>query len=180
MKKHWKLIARGGLIALIAAFLLYSTAGARTVVNSWGAIGASNPDSQGIRTLQVQVTNGTGTAVPLDAYMALTVNPQQQVSFDSTSTPLTGSATYTTATPVSLVGWARITGTVFADQAGTLNIDQSSDGGGHWDYTTTIAITASTGAAFSVEVVSPLARLRYVNGSSAQTAFRLYSWMRRI
>src|SRR6202035_3831582 len=72
-------------------------------------------------------------------------------------------------------------GTLFSDHDGTLYIDQ----GGQvitqtqyaltvdWDYTITIAYTGGTGITINEPVNSPYIRLRYLNGSSAQTAFRL-------
>lgn len=107
------------------------------------------------------------------------INCNQQVLIDGTTTPLGAAATYETATSFVCGGNARITGTVFADQAGTLYVDQSSDGT-NFDTTTSVSVTASTGAPFSVEVVAPYGRLRYVNGATAQTVFRLYAFARGI
>lgn len=67
-----------------------------------------------------------------------------------------------------------ITGAVFADQAGTLFVEQSGDGT-NWDISKTYAVTASTGAPFSEPLYLPWVRLRYLNGASAQTTFRLFS-----
>jgi hypothetical protein len=96
----------------------------------------------------------------------------------STTTPLTGSSTFT-GSQFSTNGFGRITGTVFADQSGTVDVDQSSDGA-NYDYTSSFSVSASTGLAFSVEVIAPNARIRYVNGGSNQGTFRLYSFTRRI
>lgn len=65
-----------------------------------------------------------------------------------------------------------VAGTVFSDQAGTLNVEQSPDGT-HWDFDETVTVTASTGASFSKTLVAPYWRLRYVNGSAAQGTFRI-------
>lgn len=65
-----------------------------------------------------------------------------------------------------------ITGTVFANQAGTLNVEQSFDGT-NWDTNSSTAVSASTGTSFNVTVVAPWYRLRYVNGATPQTTFRL-------
>ena len=96
----------------------------------------------------------------------------------STTAILDASATYT-GTLFPTGGNARITGSVFADVAGTLYIDQSSDGT-NYDITTTVSVSAGVGTSFSVEVFSPNARIRYVNGATIQTVFRLYSFLRRI
>jgi hypothetical protein len=102
------------------------------------------------------------------------------VQVDATTTPLTASQTYTTPTPIHCGGNARITGTVYSDKAGTLYIDFSPDGT-NWDYSTTaVSVSAGTGTGFSEEVVAPFARLRYVNGGTAQTTFRLYAYTRGI
>jgi hypothetical protein len=96
----------------------------------------------------------------------------------STTTPLGANGTYTSGS-LTVSGYGRIVGTVFADQAGTLYIEQSSDGT-NWDASTGVSVSAGTPASFSVEVVAPTARVRYVNGATAQTAFRLYVRARRV
>lgn len=100
----------------------------------------------------------------------------------STTTPLAGGAQWPDASVISnylleAQEADRVTGSVFADQTGTLFIEQSPDGGQHWDVSQSIAVTASTGQAFSVEIVLPWVRVRYVNGATPQTAFRLYAKM---
>lgn len=101
--------------------------------------------------------------------------------YTQTTTPLTGSATWTSQPRMSLRK-PSITGTVFADQAGTVYVDQSFDanaenpataGTANWDTSTSTAVTASTGTSFNVTVVAPYWRIRYVNGAAAQATFRL-------
>ena len=65
-----------------------------------------------------------------------------------------------------------VVGIVFADQAGTLFIEQSMDNE-HWDLSTEFAVTASDGKGFSESVIAPYVRVRYVNGGVAQAEFRL-------
>lgn len=65
-----------------------------------------------------------------------------------------------------------ITGTVFADQVGTLYIEQSGDGI-TWDSSTSYAIPAGQGKGFKEDVVGSYLRIRYVNGAVPQGAFRL-------
>ena len=77
-----------------------------------------------------------------------------------------------------------IVGTIFADQAGTLFVDQSSDGT-NYDTVTSQATTASStaaGSSFSVAVVAPYFRIRWTNGSgvSATTVKRLYAGTRSV
>jgi hypothetical protein len=61
---------------------------------------------------------------------------------------------------------------VFADEAGSLNIEQSADGT-NWDLTETISVVADTGQGFKKDIYAPYVRLRYVNGGSDQTVFRI-------
>jgi len=92
---------------------------------------------------------------------------------NSTSTPLSGSATYTGT-------WERATRSMalvqsYADQTGTIYFDFSTDG---TNADSTFPVGGVTTTA-SVPTVQPAAvggryfRVRYVNGSSAQTVFRL-------
>ena len=68
-----------------------------------------------------------------------------------------------------------ITGSVFADQNGTLTIEQSGDGT-NWDAKDTIAVTASTGTKIDVKILLPYVRIKFVNtAGSDQTAFRLFT-----
>ena len=116
--------------------------------------------------------------------------PNDMAVMDSTTAILGANGVYTTgqasggvgknAAFIRVNGYSRVVGTVFADAAGTLNIDWSSDGT-NVDYTDTVAVAASTKVKFSLEVVAPYASVRYVNGAGAQTAiFRLYAWLRRM
>lgn len=68
-----------------------------------------------------------------------------------------------------------ISGSVFADQAGTLFIEQSGDGV-NADVSVSSSIVASTGASFNTVVILPFVRLRVTNtAGSPQTVFRLIS-----
>jgi len=101
----------------------------------------------------------------------------QQVSGPSTTTPLGASGTYISSS-FNTTGFSRITGGVFTDQAGTLQVQQSPDGT-NWDVVSSFSVSANAGTGFSVELVCPYVRLYYVNGATAQTVFRLYSFLRR-
>ena len=70
-------------------------------------------------------------------------------------------------------------GTVYADVDGTLKIQQSPDGT-NWDVETSISVTGGEGKGFSVEIVAPYMRVVYENGSTAQSVFRLYVYLRVI
>ena len=60
----------------------------------------------------------------------------------------------------------------FADQAGTLYIEQSPNGT-NWDLVENVALSANAGVALVTVVESRYIRFRYVNGATAQTIFRL-------
>lgn len=88
-----------------------------------------------------------------------------------TTTPLAGGATYTS--PIKLADdYDSLSGTVFSDQSGTLHIEQSYDGT-NFDVDTSYSITANDGKGFTEPLVAPYWRIRYVNGGTPQTAFRL-------
>jgi hypothetical protein len=74
-------------------------------------------------------------------------------------------------------GSQEIRGTIFANQAGTIYIEQSFDQN-NWDCSNSYAITANDGKGFKESVVADYARVRYVNGSSAQTTLRLHVYYR--
>lgn len=92
--------------------------------------------------------------------------------FSVNSTPLAGAGVYTSDTMIASAA-DRITGGVFSDQSGTLFIEQSLDNGVNFDLSKSIAVTGGTGTFFSEEVVVPQVRLRFVNGATPQTVFRI-------
>ncbi len=98
------------------------------------------------------------------------------VQVASTTTALGASVTFTSASfDVSSAKF--IVGSVYADVDGTLYIEQSPDGT-NWDVSSAFSVTGGTGIGFSVEVVAPYARVRYTNGATAQSSFRLYAYTR--
>lgn len=98
---------------------------------------------------------------------------------EKTSTLLANNATYT-SNVYRVAGWARITGTCFSNQAGSLVVSQSGDGV-NWDATSTTSVSASTATSFSVEVVAEFAEVSFTNtGGSTQSTFRLFSYVRAI
>lgn len=92
--------------------------------------------------------------------------------FSVNNTPLAGAASWVSDNMVASSA-DRITGGVFADQAGTLFIEQSLDNGVTWDISKSIAVVASTGLAFSEEVVVSPVRVRFLNGATPNTVFRI-------
>ena len=93
------------------------------------------------------------------------------------STAPLGANASVTLGPYDAIIYKYVNITVFADQAGTLYIEQSSDGA-NWDISESISVSANTGQGISREVIGRYVRVRYVNGATAQTVFRLYVWGR--
>jgi hypothetical protein len=56
-------------------------------------------------------------------------------------------------------------------------VEQSPDGA-NWDIVDSYSVSAGAGLKFSVEKVLPYARVRFVNGATAQAVFRLYVYRR--
>ncbi len=66
----------------------------------------------------------------------------------------------------------------YADQAGTLFVDQSRDGvSGTWRSTESITVAAGETKFLEAKVVARYVRVRYVNGATAQGAFELISFI---
>lgn len=93
------------------------------------------------------------------------------MAFTSTKTPL-GSAGVWPSRILYAERADNVVGLVFADQAGTLYIEQSADGT-NWDLSESIAVVGGVGQGFSKPIYGSSIRLRYVNGGVAQGAFRL-------
>lgn len=79
----------------------------------------------------------------------------------------------------SVSGWGRIVVSCYADVAGTLRVEQRNDGT-NWDTRSEFTYAAAALLGYSVDVVGSEARIVYVNGATAQVAFRLYCRGRRI
>lgn len=101
-------------------------------------------------------------------------------SFNTTD-PTTGAtplAAGASITPIVIQAqqYGAIAYTVNADQLGTLFIDQSFDGGAHWDWTQSFNVTiANTGIGGQVSVIAPIVQVRFTNtAASAQTYMRLF------
>lgn len=95
--------------------------------------------------------------------------PQTQ---SSTDVALGANAVLTSKT-FMVSAFDKIVGSVYADQTGTLDVNQSYDGT-HWDVQSSITVSASTPTGFNISVVAPYAQLVYTNGATAQTVFRLH------
>lgn len=101
--------------------------------------------------------------------------------FTDSTTALAASATFTGTGRANSAGqFAFFNATAFADQAGTLFIDQSLDTGTSYQAITSQAVAAGSGVNLSVRMcgavgTATLYRVRYVNGAAAQATFRLSS-----
>lgn len=87
------------------------------------------------------------------------------------STPLLANATWA-SDPIATGGWEWIVGSIFADQPGTIYIEQSNDKT-NWDISTQYSISANDGKGYKEAALLPWARVRYVNGPNAQSEFRI-------
>jgi hypothetical protein len=94
-----------------------------------------------------------------------------------TKTPLQANLSYTQAGRDRFESGnpaGSVRGLVWADQAGTLYLEESDDGGGNWSQTATVSVSASTTTSLPWTVLTKqLYRFRYVNGATPQTKLRL-------
>lgn len=108
-----------------------------------------------------------------------TMNPG--VGFTDSTTALAAGATFTgTGRANNTAQYEFFTATAFADQAGTLFIDQSLDTGATYQPIASQAVAANNAGHLVVRVngavsAATLYRVRYVNGATLQTVFRLSS-----
>jgi len=103
-------------------------------------------------------------------------------SEDTTTDALGGAETYTSES-FGLVGYKKIVGTCYADQPGTLYVEQSQDDT-NWDlissFPVNVDVSNPRGAGFQIDILAPYGRVRYVNLATANTVFRLYAYVRVI
>ena len=90
--------------------------------------------------------------------------------YAATDTPLAGNGTVTLNLQSGREDY--VVGMVFADQTGTLFIEESMDNT-NWDVSTSIPVVANTGQSFKQDIFGPFVRVRYVNDATPQTKFRL-------
>ncbi len=101
--------------------------------------------------------------------------------FTDSTTPLAAGATFTgTGRASSAAQYEFFAATAYADQAGTLFIEQSLDTGATYQPILSQAVVANGAANIVVRVcgavgTATLYRVRYVNGATLQTVFRLSS-----
>lgn len=98
------------------------------------------------------------------------------IGFNDSTTALGASATFTGTARAVLSQASFFGATVFADQAGTLQIQQSLDSAATWQPVASVAVVANAAQDLNVRVRgSSQYRVVYINGASAQTVFRLSS-----
>jgi hypothetical protein len=91
------------------------------------------------------------------------------------TTPLGVSPAAYTSSAIDGLTLKRVTGTVYADQAGELHFEHSKDGT-NWRRTRSISVVASTPQSFDEPFYSRYQRLIYANGATAQGAFELVAY----
>lgn len=107
-------------------------------------------------------------------------NIVRQSGFTDSSSVLAANATFTGTSRTPATSWNRFVARAFSDQAGTLYIDLSLDTGATWQTIESVALTAGTSQKLSADLVgavgaATLYRVRYTNGATLQTLFRLSS-----
>jgi len=120
--------------------------------------------------------------VSVFAYAGTPITYQTQ-ELAYTQTPLGASDTYT-GPSVYIGDYGRIKLMVYADEDSDtdgVKIQQTGDKGcdqagatPNWDYESVYSYTAEGNGAYSIETMGRCARIVYVNGTDAQTEFRLY------
>jgi hypothetical protein len=124
-----------------------------------GANPLNTPGATVLRNLS-NISYNTGLMVQTSSFSLLT------------TTPLAANASYTSVSEDrGLNNQRTVIAHAFADQPGTLYIEQSADGT-NWDIVESISVPANTGTALVTTVKSRYVRFRYVNGATAQTVFR--------
>lgn len=109
-----------------------------------------------------------------DAGVVADLSPQQNAILDlgnSSTTPLTSNSVFT-GVGFEVLGFAAMSISVFADVAGTISIQHSSDNS-NWDVTDSFAVAAGVGSFYKVTPHARYFRVQYTNGGSGQAAFRL-------
>lgn len=164
--------------ALIAAgsdgtnsrYLLVDSSGRPVMVGA----GTAGSPSGGVVSIQGVAS---GTVVPVSGTIGATQNGNIDAG-NSTTTPLAGSGTFS-GTSIDVSVYGVITVFVFADQAGTLNLEFSINGT-NWDDVNSYAVSASTALSVQFGPQARFFRVVYQNGGSAQSVFRLQTIERPI
>ncbi len=126
-----------------------------------------------MRAVQITSADGTVAVVNDDGQLQVVLDGRVDDN-NSTSATLGAGATFT-GSSVNILNFALLFVTVFSDVASAtdgLSVEQGSDGI-NWDSIDNFTIPASTGKTFSFQTAAKFMRIRYTNGASPQTAFRL-------
>ncbi len=91
--------------------------------------------------------------------------------FVGSSTPLGNAGTFTETIRVGQEDYLSIL--LKTDQAGDIFVEQSVNAGGNWDLVETQTVVAGTTLKWRVDLYASYVRVRYVNGATPQTYFRL-------
>lgn len=101
------------------------------------------------------------------------------VIWQSSSAMSPSSASY--AGSLMCNGYAQIIGMFYSDTPGSsLGISQSMDGGLHWDTEELWTISASAGSSIGASVVGNAVKVRFRNGASAASGWRVNFMLRPI
>lgn len=104
-----------------------------------------------------------------------TVSQNAVVDGANSSSTVLGAAGAFTGRAEDVSIYAAVNVFAFADQAGTLFVEFSVDGT-NWDKSNSFAVTASTASIQSLAPSAQFVRVRYVNGATPQTVFRLQTF----
>lgn len=108
-----------------------------------------------------------------------TVSQNAVVDAANSSTTLLGAAGTFTGRAEDVSIYAAVNVFAFSDQAGTLFVEFSIDGT-NWDKSNSYAVSASTANSQSLAPPAQFVRIRYVNGATPQTSFRLQTFYQPI
>lgn len=139
-------------------------------------VGASSDVRGSKNVLAVEIVDAAGNQITSFGSSSVNVTGIQSVvsAANSSTTPLTGSASFT-GTAVDLVatpGYITIQVQSFSDVSGTLQIQFSTDNT-NWDHVVTATAPAGNPTSVANGIHARFVRVVYVNGSSAQSTFRL-------
>lgn len=123
---------------------------------------------------------GGGTVGLTDAELRATPVPVSGTAVYRTQSMVTstvlGVAGIYTSAGVDGLNFRRLTGRVIASHAGVLHVEHSDDNA-TWDSIDPLTVAADTGYGFDFPVFARYIRLRYVNGATLQTSFRLSGYL---
>jgi hypothetical protein len=151
-------------------YILVDSSGRQIMVGA----GVAGTPAGGVVSIQGVAS---GTVVPISGTITATQNGNIDAG-NSSTTPLAGNGTFS-GTSIDVSVYGVITIFVFADQAGTLNLEFSTNGT-NWDDINSYAVSASTALSVQFGPQARFFRVVYQNGSSAQSTFRLQTIERPI